>query len=117
MTGKARSRRMSDLDAATARSESLGVSVSDDESAAISDVTVTKYGGGEPMDYSDAFSRTLMSYPSPVTTLRVEVLRSHGTHFRGTIMEVPNNDHTAGMIQAGFYMIIPPEVILGVDWS
>lgn len=117
MTGKARSRRLSDLGAATARAETLGVSVSDDESATTSGTSITKYGAGEPMAYSDAFSRTLMSYPSPVTTLRVEVLRSHETHFKGTIMEVPNNDHTAGMIQAGFYMIIPPEVILGVDWS
>lgn len=114
MTGKARERRALELNQPPA-SVTESALVSEDISP--QDVPmITKYDGGNPSTYVDAFTAILRAYPTPVTTLRVEILRAHGSLFKGSTIEVPNDDHTAAMIQGGFYMVVPP-TLLGVDWT
>lgn len=116
MTGKARARRAQDLNQPPASMEEIEATLDLVDATTQVDPKITRYEAGEPTGYVDAFSAILRSYPTPVTTLQVEIIRAHDALFKGRIIEVPNDDHTAAMIQGGFYMVVPP-TLLGVDWS
>lgn len=58
----------------------------------------------------------LQYYSQPTDRLFFEVLRSHDQLYAGQIVELPNNDRTAGLITGGYLQLIPP-TILGVDSS
>jgi hypothetical protein len=57
---------------------------------------------------------TLSAYTLPADSLRVEVLRSHGSYYEGQIVVLPNDERTAGLINGGFVQLVPPP-ILGVE--
>lgn len=58
----------------------------------------------------------LHQYSQPATRVLVEVLRSHDQLYEGQVVELPNDERTAGLITGGFLQLVPP-TILGVDFS
>jgi hypothetical protein len=62
-------------------------------------------------NYLDA---VLATYESPTTAIAVVVLIAHNGLYVGEELSLPNNEHTAGLINAG-YVDVLPSPILGVD--
>lgn len=75
---------------------------------------ITSYPPTPPPAISNPLDEILSSYQIPANMLRVEILRSHDGRYEGQIIDLPNNDQTAGLISGGYVMVVPP-TILGVE--
>lgn len=75
---------------------------------------ITTYEPVPPPTIINPLDEILSAYHLPANMLRVEVLRSHDGRYEGQIVDLPNNDQTAGLISGGYVMVVPP-TILGVE--